>query len=116
MTQQDQPSSNSEKVFIYVWRGLQAAKFLAKDEVVGGTEYKYWRQMLKDTTDEQLLGGFRATENFHGYLTWSEFKSLCVQSTKREACHRPFAALPYKAMDKETLRARLAKMKQELAL
>jgi len=83
---------------------------------VGGTDYKYWRQMLNDVTDEQLLDGFRASKDFQGYLTWAEFRKLCTESNKRAPCHKQFVALPIKAMEAEELRARLKTMREELSL
>ena len=118
-TQQSKPSetySHSDKAFIYVWRGLQAGKFITKDEVVNGTEYKYWRRQLHDLTDEDLKAGFKATDSFTGYLTWAEFRKLCKDSTKTHASHRAFKALPNKPLDGEELRARLKKMREGLKL
>ena len=118
-TQQSKPSetySNSDKAFIYVWRGLQAGKFITKDEVVNGTEYKYWRRQLHDLTDEDLKTGFKATDSFTGYLTWAEFRKLCKDSTKTHESHKQFKALPHKSMDKDELKARIAKMRQETGI
>ena len=107
---------HSEKAFIFVWRGLQAGKFLTKDEVVSGTEYKYWRRQLHDLTDEDLKAGFEATDNFSGYLTWAEFRKLCKESTKRHVSHALYKALPNKPMDSDVFKARMKKMREELQI
>ena len=86
--------SHSEQQFIEIWRGLQAAKFLTKDELVNGTDYKYWRANLHDMTDEQLVLGLDASRNFHGFMTWSEFRKLCVDSTKSFAAHKFYLPPP----------------------
>jgi hypothetical protein len=85
---------HSEQVFDFVWRGLQAGRFIGKDEIIGGMDYKYWRKMLNDLTDEQLTKGFKATDNFKGFLTWSEFKTLCIDSCKTTAAYKHFLKIP----------------------
>jgi len=116
--QQSKPSEDykhSEKAFVYVWRGLQSGKFLTKDEIVNGTEYKYWRRQLADLTDQDLKTGFEGTDGFDGYLTWSAFRKLCSKP-RQHASHQEFKALPNKPMDGDELRLRLAKMREELGL
>lgn len=87
-----------------VWRGLQAARFISKDDVVGGTDYRYWRAQLKDLTDDQLKAGLRASGEFSGYMTWSAFKNLCLDATRQEPCHRQYKALPNKRATPEQAR------------
>lgn len=68
-----------------MWRGLQAARKIAKTEVVGGTDYKYWRSFLKDLSDKQLMAGLQAIPDFHDILTVSAFKKVCIDSANAEA-------------------------------
>lgn len=53
---------------------------LTKDMVINGTDYRYWRENLKDMTDKHLMAGFENSGTFHGYFTWSEFRKLCVDA------------------------------------
>ena len=99
-----------------MWRGLQAARFINKDDHVGGTDYKYWRHELKDLTDEQLQAGLRHTGSFEGVMTWSAFKKLCLEATAKHPSHKKFKALPCKPLSREVLRSRIAQMREELAL
>lgn len=106
---QSQPSNgcNSEQTFITVWRGLQSGRYIPKSELVDGTEYKYWKHQLADMTDEQLLGGLKATKDcdVEAYkLTWSKFREICLQSKKAHASHQVFKALPHKRTDPEQAR------------
>ena len=75
-------------MFAWVWRGLQAGKKVSKDELVGGTDYKYWRYQLKDLTDTELKKGFESTVGFDGFLGWSEFRNLCKEATRIEPSFR----------------------------
>lgn len=110
-TENTRTYAHSERVFDYVWRGLQAARFITKDEVVDGTDYRYWRQMLRDLRDDQLLKGFRGTEDFTGYLTWSEFRQMCTHVDRVEPSHKPFA-LPAPKGEKMTPAERQEMMKK----
>ena len=83
---------------------------------MNGTEYKYWRRQLHDLTDEGLKTGFKATDSFTGYLTWAEFRKLCKDSTKTHESHKPFLKIEVKALDKDELKARIAKMRQETGI
>lgn len=90
-TQRTKPSmqstltyAHSEETFDYVWRGLQAGRFLTKTMIIGGTDYLYWRSNLKDLNDKRLLAGFKHTSTFSGYLTWSEFRKLCIEGYNQE--------------------------------
>lgn len=80
-----------------VWRGLQAARFISKDDAVGGTDYKYWRHQLGNLTDETLKAGLKASSEFTGVMTWSAFQKLCLDATRVEPCHKPAALLPHKS-------------------
>lgn len=85
---QSEPHSNEynhrEDKFIETWRKLQAGKFIIKDEVVDGTDYRFWRHNLKDLTDKQLDFGVKGTSFFHGYLTWAAFRKLCIDYSRIE--------------------------------
>lgn len=61
-----------------MWRGLQAARFLPKTSGIGSTDYSYWRNQLHDLDNKHLRAGLELSGTFHGYLTWSEFRKLCV--------------------------------------
>ena len=61
-----------------MWLGLQAGRFLPRDMIVGGPDYNYWRSQLADLTDKHLDAGLTQTNTFKGYLTWSEFRKLCM--------------------------------------
>jgi len=92
---------------------LQAARFIAKDEVVDGTDYKYWREMLKDVDNEGLLRGLRGTEGFTGYMTWSAFRELCAPE-KNDRSHKQFLPPPLtKTMTVDQRRAACRRMKLE---
>ena len=99
------------KTMMMVWRGLQAMK-LVHDEI-GSTDFKYWEASLFDYPQEQLLQGLKAAEDWSGFLTLGDFRKLCDKPT-RAPYHSEFKALPHKAMDKDELRAKLAKMREEL--
>ena len=84
-TQPSREFSHDEGTFAKIWRGLQAGKYISKDEVAGGKDYHYWRHQLRDMTDPQLVAGLEATARFDGFLTWSEFRKLC--KPKQSASH-----------------------------
>ncbi len=52
-------------------------------QVIGGVDYFYWRHQLRDLTDKHLKAGFDQTNSFKGYLTWSEFRTLCMDGFMR---------------------------------
>ena len=110
------PRSHSDRVFVFVWRGLQAGRFISKDDEVGGTDYKYWQHQLRNLTDEQLQAGLRATENFEGYMTWSSFRNLCLDASRVVASHRPYQAIPQKYLEATELRSRIKKMREEVGI
>ena len=62
--------------------------------MVNGTDYKFWRVNLADLTDQQLVAGLEGTKEFHGFLTWAEFRALCVDSTKQLLAYRQYLPPP----------------------
>lgn len=97
-------------MFAFVWRGLQASRFISKEDTVGGTDYKYWRHQLRDLTDDQLKTGLRESQDFHGYMTLSSFRELCMRDSRREPSHQRYKALPIKKMDIDRARERFDQM------
>ena len=84
-------------------------------EEVGSSTCEYWRECCKDLGDEAVLFGAKQAEKFTGTLRMGDFRKLCGKPV-RAPYHSEFKALPHKAMDGEELRARLAKMRDELGL
>ena len=82
---------------------------------LGSTDFKYWENSLFDYPEEQLLAGLKAAENWSGFLTLGDFRKLCEKPVKTP-CHNQFKALPHKSMDKDELRARIAKMRAEVGI
>ncbi len=82
-TQSTRTYAHSDECFDYVWRGLQAGRFIPMAQVIGGVDYFYWRHQLRDLTDKHLKAGFDQTNSFKGYLTWSEFRTLCMDGFLR---------------------------------
>jgi hypothetical protein len=112
-------SSNTPDIFAKVWRGLQAARHISKDDGVGETDYKYWNHMLKDLTNEKLLAGLKAVDGFQGYMTIGVFKKLCLDASVKVPAYRPFnssRALTVKPIQGDVLQSRLRSMKAELGL
>ena len=102
--------SNTDQTFIYIWRGLQSGKFIAKSELVDGTEYKFWRHQLSDLSDEKLMAGLNATRrcDVEPYkLTWSKFREICKQATSKHASHQRFKPLPVKAVTPDVARRKM---------
>jgi hypothetical protein len=111
--------AHSDETFDMVWRGLQAGRFISKDDVIGGVDYNYWRHNLADLTDEQLMRGYEGSKDCTDYMTWSVFRNLCVEQKLinapmyREYKHK---ALPLKPIPNAEWRKRTAKMREELGL
>jgi len=84
--------------------------------LVDGTDYRYWKQMLIDIDDESLLRGFRGTEDFNGYLTWSEFKRLC-QKPDKPLSHEYYLPPPKKSvLSPEERKSRMQQLRKELGV
>ena len=77
-TRNTRTCAHSEEVFDYVWRGLQAARLLTKDMVINGVDYRYWRDNLRDLSDNYLRAGLKHSGTFIGYMGWGEFRKLCM--------------------------------------
>ena len=75
--------SHTNDVFDYVWRGLQSGKFISEKWLVNQTEYHFWKVQLRDLTDKHLKAGLEQTSSFKGFLTWSEFRALCMDGYLR---------------------------------
>ena len=56
--------------------------------IVGGPDYNYWRSQLADLTDKHLDAGLTQTNTFKGYLTWSEFRKLCMDGYNTQTQQR----------------------------
>lgn len=108
-----QPDDTWKATMVMVWRGLEAMKLV--HDALGSTDFKYWEHSLFDYPQEQLLQGLKAAENWTGFLTLGDFRKLC-EKPARAPYHSQFKALPLKSMDAKELRARLAKMREELKL
>lgn len=68
-------------------------------QVISGVDYFYWRHQLRDLTDKHLKAGLEQTNSFQGFLTWSEFRKLCmdgflrIREQQRQAAPATTAAL-----------------------
>lgn len=93
---------------------MQAGRFVTKEEHVGGTEFKYWQQVLKDLTDEELINGLKGTAEFRGYLTWGEFKKLCLDKPEKPIEY--YQPLPRPKLPPEEIKERMRKLREELGL
>lgn len=108
--------NHSPEIFAEVWRSLQAARQIAKDELVGGTEFKYWRAFLKDLTDDQIKHGRKKIADFDGYLTVGAFKKLCTEKESSGPYFNPYqlpAPTKGRRTPKHIAKERIAKIKQE---
>lgn len=67
-----------------MWRGLQAGRFIEKAWIIGGMDYNYWRDNLKDLSDRHLMAGYRHSGSFRGFFTWGAFRHLCIEGVNIE--------------------------------
>lgn len=82
-TQSTRTYAHSDEGFDFVWRGLQAGRFIPMAQGISGVDYFYWRHQLRDLTDKHLKAGLEQTSSFKGFLTWSEFRALCMDGYLR---------------------------------
>jgi hypothetical protein len=82
---------------------------------IGSTDFKYWENSLFDYSEDRLLTALKSAENWSGFLTLGDFRKLCEKPVVAPY-HSQFKALPHKSMDKDELRARIAKMREEVGI
>jgi hypothetical protein len=70
---------------------------------------------LADLPEERLTAGFVKAKDYTGYLTLGDLRNMCKKPTQNGS-YRPYQALPNKPMDKDELRARIAKMREETGI
>jgi len=87
---------------------------LVFEEVDSSTSI-YWMRSLKDLGIENIKYGLKKAGEFTGTLTLGRFREMCGKPVLAPY-HKPFLALPCKPMERDVLRAKLAKMREELCL
>ena len=98
---QTKPSRNTSQstahdlaTFAKAWRLLQSSRLLSKDQIIDGTDYRYWQHACRDLTNEQIMHGLERSKNFEGYFTLGEWRKLCEHKEIRAPYHRAFLPEP----------------------
>ena len=72
-----------------------------------------WANALADLSMNELAAGINKAKDYSGYLTLGDFRKMC-RLPKGNASYRPYRALPILPLEKEELKSRIAKMREDL--
>ena len=107
---QEKPSQLSPEKAELIQKGL--TRLVSYGLLSDPSAIRDWANGLADLSEERLTAGFVKAKDYTGYLTLGDLRNLC-RKPMQNGSYRPYKALPNKPLEKDELRARIAKMREE---
>jgi len=112
-TKQEKPSQLSPEKAKIIQDGLE--KLVSYGSLSDPNAIRDWANALVDISEENLIEGFRKAKDWTGYMQMGDLRNMC-RKPSGNASYRPYKALENKAMDKDELKSRIAKMREDLKI
>jgi hypothetical protein len=110
---QEKPSPLSPEKARLIQKGLE--RLVSYGLLSDPSAIRDWANGLADISEERLTAGFVKAKDYTGYLALGDLRNMC-KKPMQNGSYRPYQALPHKSMDKDELRARIAKMREETGI